>query len=1254
MTQSLWWTTSGGSVFLPSGSETHPASTAISRSDSATTPNSGLTTFTTAIPVTTITEASTTITSFSQSVIVSSLSPSSTIPSFTSSGTAGSSFSTVTPIGKLDSGPVCIGQGLDSASEGLLASIILPSAIGLLIWLLFAVLRPRIRQVYALREWFVQQDLRPKPLSSSFFAFLFPHVPLVPSMPSDVSDAGQSPAEDSKLFPSDEQLNQRALWIALLMVLGWSILGLAGALPLYLVSLPCSAELPSSTFGGSFSVLSDLSLVRLLRAFDSGNVSTVNLIAIQRRDDTAGSDPQHLRIRIIILTVLAIVFALLPALWKILKEFNRSVAYRKRWLEVKCDNLEMGWLSAQHAPGFVGWGEKELKDFILKTGLSASLDKNSTSRNGRGHGDRNGSNEARRRTSEDQPLNPTETANLEVDVQTLFSIVDTEHIALLIDERDAILENLEIAETRYINSFKLSTPDPSIADFQPSPQDSTRLHISRPKALAGKSPRRKRSFNPAFASSSLAPIGFVAPSQYYKLRGVHGVSGGRFSESTYEVPEYPDTVNSQSGSRFQELTQPSSLPLGSRFTVDESGRLISTPSESSSFVPDPKLYGPNHGPFPTEDDKSGLEPLEEEEWVDVDKTPESEPNGPPPHSSSRRAMRQDPSSSTKRETFPFRKKAIVDPDDVVPPPPHLRVQPSQPFVRPLEGMNYDDLGLVYNDITRWRTNLKAINAAITDAQHDAYTDIAEGTRIKGWLMVGRGLHFIPGVQLIEGRAKEDIRWDVLQNERNITADFAFWTIMFLTAVLLAAGLSAAIGLALAAAPDEAHYLPFLHTLSDNNSLGAGIATILVPAVAALLFLALALYAVHWTANVRGSISISGGQLFIFKVTFFMLALVIAVLLAVGSLLFALHSFSTGASSTATSQSVAEGSIYMTVMALTIVIQVAIIFPGLLLLQPHRVWRVLRAERAAITPRQRFRALYPRTYDPSYSLGVCVLGIVFASTFALIFPLIGPAVVVLLFLTLIAHRFLVGYVFARTHSSTGGLLQIWILRRFGTLLSLQPILLGLIFLSQKFWIEGGILLGCGGIIILFVETYTHLKTRLPTRKSLSAITKDSLDTFNQTARPNGRHRTETQSPSLVSSGPARTRGSFASVLEMMSVTLAVMPSQSATRGAVPLETETLDDLTATERAARTHPDVVPPHLPPLSFTDRASVPFMPGILYAPELIAPPPVIWLPNDSAGVARSEAVDLSKYHDLSATISYRGPKDDFHLKPMESKRRS
>jgi hypothetical protein len=62
--------------------------------------------------------------------------------------------------------------------------------------------------------------------------------------------------------------------------------------------------------------------------------------------------------------------------------------------------------------------------------------------------------------------------------------------------------------------------------------------------------------------------------------------------------------------------------------------------------------------------------------------------------------------------------------------------------------------------------------------------------------------------------------------------------------------------------------------------------------------------------------------------------------------------------------------------------------------------------------------------------------------------------------------------------------------------------------------------------------------------------------------------------------------------------------------------------------------------------------MAGILYAPELIAPRPIIWLPNDSAGVARSEAYDLEKYHGLQATLDVRS-KDDAGPRTPSSRNR-
>lgn len=146
----------------------------------------------------------------------------------------------------------------------------------------------------------------------------------------------------------------------------------------------------------------------------------------------------------------------------------------------------------------------------------------------------------------------------------------------------------------------------------------------------------------------------------------------------------------------------------------------------------------------------------------------------------------------------------------------------------------------------------------------------------------------------------------------------------------------------------------------------------------------------------------------------------------------------------------------------------------------------------------------------------------------------------------------GYVYARTHSQTGGVLQIWFLRRFATLLSLQPLLLGLIFLSRHLWILGGVLVGTAFYIVIGVEAYCSWKTRLPGLKSLSAITQDCLRTFADTSKLNS-DSGESEGTSLVSTGhrTQRYRGSMASVLDMMSMTLAVEPSSSQQRGAIPL-------------------------------------------------------------------------------------------------------
>lgn len=245
-------------------------------------------------------------------------------------------------------------------------------------------------------------------------------------MPEDVSDAGRNSARDAQLFPSDEQLSQRTLWVALLIALGWSILALGAALPLYLINTPCNSDLPPAIYGGSYSTLTDLSLLRLLRAFDSGRLSSNNTSTSVRRDlevSSSDSDPYHVHVRIIVLTILTILLGILPVLRKILREYRRIAAYRRRWLEVKCEGRDMAWLSARKAPVYATWGERQFKDYLVKIGLSSTFAEQARrNHNDGGSRARNGQRVVRRREEEEPLTGRDSMERAEIDIEGLFSI----------------------------------------------------------------------------------------------------------------------------------------------------------------------------------------------------------------------------------------------------------------------------------------------------------------------------------------------------------------------------------------------------------------------------------------------------------------------------------------------------------------------------------------------------------------------------------------------------------------------------------------------------------------------------------------------------------------------------------------------------------------------------------------------------------------------------------------------------------------
>ena len=105
------------------------------------------------------------------------------------------------------------------------------------------------------------------------------------------------------------------------------------------------------------------------------------------------------------------------------------------------------------------------------------------------------------------------------------------------------------------------------------------------------------------------------------------------------------------------------------------------------------------------------------------------------------------------------------------------------------------------------------------------------------------------------------------------------------------------------------------------------------------------------ARFSGHISVSGSQMTAFKTTFIVLTVMGGVwLTAIGAVLY----FVNASHHWGPARTLADGSIFMTILVLALIINVAIVAPGLLMLQPFRLWRVARDERRAITPRQRFR------------------------------------------------------------------------------------------------------------------------------------------------------------------------------------------------------------------------------------------------------------------------------------------------------------
>ncbi|GJJ09404.1 hypothetical protein Clacol_003626 [Clathrus columnatus] len=971
---------------------------------------------------------------------------------------------------------------------------------------------------------------------------------------------------NSTQLPSDEELAQRTLWHAFSVVCFCTIVGLGGGLPLYLVRTPCVADvLNNDPLGGRFSTLQDLSIFRLLTLLDNG-VST----------------QPTTRNRLIIIAVLVMAVITVPSALKFLYEFHRLITYRRLWLDRKCGGVEMGWLSLADAYGFAGWNENDFKDYLVQLGLSQGFQGS-------------GSGQSNVMVSDVVVAEHKNDISPEIDIQNLFAIGDTSLLARLIQERDVILNNLEVAEIQYINSFQLSTPIPSIADYEipePPPTVSAdfKQRISRPKALRGSIRTRAPNRRDIYTLGS-APTTYLAPSSFYRLRDI------RTSQmSTQNTDDNLAARISQRviGTRFQEVQRGSRilsrifswgnvLPpenlagIGSmnlhRFSTDQ---LRHGPNEplSGNIAGDEVLLQDGF-----QNDNRWLEPVTEERRSDpsngnhnvssLTSSNDSE------FSFSRSRIRRTEGPPDRRSTFAMRLRPghfALDTDPI--PPPHLRLQSQRPFVRPVSGMDHDQLGIIYNNIREWRSRLKVINMEISEAQQSGFDSIVNGNEIKGWLLVGRGLRHLSHIQMIEGRSKEDISYEQLQLVSAAVIHPSYHPYRIDIQVIPTTGLVVSFG------PGVTHYLHVFQHLTGVSTIAAGLATTLAPASLIVLIIWFTLPIIRFASQTTGIVSASLAYVKGFKATFIFLNATYGFwLVACGSVIFSLESFAVGVHRT---QAVADGILYFASFLIVLTFALAMIYPALWIIQPMRLAQFYRRKNFTLTPRQRFRT----------------------------------------------HRYLISCVYIKA-PQTGGLLQLWLLRRLANLMVLQPLILGLILLTRQFRVLGGALVGISVLLLSCIELYAWFKLRLVQPNSISSATKEKVQHLARAAKSEiPSYNRGYQAPDSPLQ-PARS--SVATVLEMMSITLAVMPPNVKRRGPIPLSSEVIDDLTVTELAARTNPDA-PPRLPPLPFMTHTEE--MHSVLYAPELLAPSPIIWLPNDSSGVAETEAVDLFRYHDLQTTL--------------------
>ncbi|WVW78796.1 hypothetical protein I302_100758 [Kwoniella bestiolae CBS 10118] len=799
----------------------------------------------------------------------------------------------------------------------------------------------------------------------------------------------------------------------------------------------------------------------------------------------------------------------------------------------------------------------------------------------------------------------------EVDVVGMFAIPDTTDLKEKVKEREEVLIQLEVAETNYIASFKL-THTASDGD------------VLEPIGWNEGEPESQSTKNSS-PTRPTPPDDFLAPKSFYKIPTVFHPQSSERLNVPIPAPLNLDEGGKPSDSRFKEINRDSAM-YGGRFDIGQRIKMDPT----GNWVPDPSPQSENTAELGTTPETS-LEGRVSDGGVT---------SSDPPHSGE--AVRG--TSTTPIISSPTSPGPPVSPTSPSSPEglgqrPRVPTRSSHRVSR--EGTS--PLAAHYAAIRETRARFKELNMEIDTMQKQKFAEIASTSPksdIKGWVVVGKGVRWLPHAELIEGYTREDILWENagLTSKKD---ERKFRLKVLAMGGMLSVILIPFLALTVGAAPGFSHYLGLMRPLARSDGFGSGVVEGLVPAVVLSLIVGVAAVLTERFSKDVQCISRSRQKALAYKGVFYLLLWVTIIwTVLVVALEYAVQGFALDVQE---GRTVGDGAVFSTWFVFILLLNLAFVLPALYLLQGHRLFKYFKQRRKAITPRKKYRLFTPPAYSPAMGMAPCLLEVFYASTLLFIFPLLSIPIIVLLYLSFIANRYMIEHVFVDTSAGhTGTILALWTVRRFGWILGFQPLLYGLILLSRDEWAIGGVSIGVAVVVVAISEGLTILRYREKRRRNLNGNTRKALDELAVTMRI--RDRTE----------EGMARQSRQSDLSLLNRVTALLPGYGRLPDhfPLPIPIERIDDLLQTERCSYLKPTNISRSNSQGQGTSEEkekdikyfteNLTSINGLMYPLEMIVPVPVIWLPRDKNGVAQGEMLELGRYHNLVAVVDQPEPELD------------